>query len=213
MEIKDFDYKVYENVIEITLREPIEENAVFEFTFGEVLSNTRDRKFTNEPVTVTTTLTPMYADISAVKSLLHAQLIDNTTILYNIRDASRFVEYITSQSYSLDEIPFAAVQYVKYRSGYESLLKKYSEIAELAGKKGQIGKVSFEAKMPDLKPLLDELKLQMLKWEKELAGGGKAVFGSAVKGIGSRMPLSGMPNNYTRGAVNGMARPRYPRHY
>ena len=214
MEISQFDYKVYDNVIEITLREPTEENTVYEFTFEEIVSATRKHKAKGETIAVTTAMTPMYTTISSVKGLLHERMIDNSTILISIRDASRFVEYITGEFYLSGKVPYAAAQYVKYRAAYESILKKYSETAELAGHKGQIGKVSFESKMPDLKPLLDELKDQMLKWELELKGGNRARFSTAIKGIGTKQQLGGMPNSFSRGAMDyGMARPRYTKYY
>lgn len=227
MEMKDFNYKVYNNVIEITLKEPVEPNTTYEFIFEDIMSLDKKHTLKKETVKMTTLMSPMYTTIDSVKSLLNDRMVDSTTILLSIRDASRYVDYITGQTFApnLPEsyrikkmeasgIPFAAGQYVKYRAAYESILKKYSETAELAGNKGQIGKVSFETTMPDLRPLLDELKGQMVKWEMELMGGNKAYFSSAIKGVGAKQQLGGMPNSFARGAMDyGMARPRYTKYH
>lgn len=209
-----FTYKVFDNNIEITLKsEKPQDNSYYEISLKNIYAMTRDRKLEELTVSFMTAFSPMYCIVDDVKSVLHTRIIDERTILFNIRDASRYVDYILETSFVKTEIPYAATQYVKYRAGYESLIKKYSEISELAGKKGSIGKVSFESAMPDLKPLLDELKEQMGKWEIKLLGGNRALFGSAIKAIGARHQVGGIPSNYQRGAMNGMARPRYPRYH
>lgn len=204
-------YVIDGNRLAIIPEEPIEDNCEYIITVKNIKSLNGETDVDIEE-RVTTSLSPLYATIGSVQSLVGELDLDENLIIFNIREASRHVEFLTKQKYQVDgaiktfeehrytrkeirsmTIPYPASQYVKYKAAYDCLLKVYMSNAGISGASGAIGKVSFEQKLINLKPLLDELKELMLYWEMKLLNGDGARPRSAVKsGASTRSRYSKM---------------------
>ena len=92
-------------------------------------------------------------------------------ILYYIREASRYVDFISVID-PVGEPSFEVVQYVKYKTALDVILKAYIEKAAEAGTKGTLGNISFENSdsLPGIKSLLEMLRQEVKKWEDAVLG-------------------------------------------
>ena len=186
----EFDYKVYEDTIEIIPENGIKNNSVYEIRIKNVRDRTK-RKMPLEDLElkVTTELTPSYCTVEAVRTIMERDEISDHDILYYIREASQFAEYASGEEFSPDDIPYYVRQFVKYRAAYDSLLKFYVEKAAQAGKSGSISEVSFDhgGRFPDINELLEGIKEEVDRWETHVRGfgfQGRAAPQAGIKGSG-----------------------------
>ena len=200
----DFDIKVYDNFIEIIPKDGMKDNSVYEIKLKE-LSDIYGSKNLSTNVKFCTALTPAYATIQAVESLIESCNIPEETILYHIRDASRFVDYIQELG-KFDEtnIPYEVEQYVKYKAAYECMIRFYVEEASSGGKKGQLGEVIFETqtRRPDISELLKTLKAEYMMWQDALRGykvEGRAKPLAAMRAKNSNPPMTNLGLDFNRG--------------
>jgi len=181
----DFTFKVFDNFIEITPKGGVKDNSVYEIKLKNLKQLSGKKFLESANIKVCTAITPAYANIQAVNSLIESCNIPDDTILYHIREASRFVEYVTGQSYK--EVPFEVEQFVKYKAAYECILRFQIDKASLSGEKGQLGDVHFDnaTKHEDISELLKTLRAESNTWMDRLRGykfEGRAKPLSAVKG-------------------------------
>ncbi len=189
MEKINHTFKVYDNFIEITTSEPIKSDSIYEIKIKSVKSVGGRKSIDNLDIKVHTKLTPSYCSIEAVRSMIEGYVEDHK-IMYYIREASRFAEYIKKEEYGYHDVPFEVVQYVKHKAAYDSLLKFYIDKCSESGTKGTLGEISFENTGSDKLPksILDDLKAEVDKWEEHLRGygfEGRAKPASAVKSMKS----------------------------
>ena len=127
-------------------------------------------------LSVTTALTPLYADIDSVAGLLSGWTASRATLLQLIHTASQYADYLlaNSTSYTTNASSgpsFATRQFVKYRAAKEALLSLYIAKAESTSRAGKIGEVSFEAgQMPNLKNLIDNIDAEVKNWMDAMLG-------------------------------------------
>lgn len=167
--IEDFEV-IYneEGYLIIKTVDDIEENSVYEITFHGLSNENKTVIYNSKTVNIITEITPCYCTPDAVRTLVDAYDIDDETILYFIKEASRRAEYLTEQTYE-EEIPYNISQYVRYRAAYESILKFYIELSTLSGRKGAIGEITFEISHANtLKDLLKQFKKEVDEWEATL---------------------------------------------
>lgn len=189
----DFEIKVFDNFIEITPKDGVLDNSIYEIRLKDLKQDNGNKVLPNTIIKVCTQLTPAYTTINAVNSLISSCNIEEDVILYHIREASRFVEYVTGQTYKSKAIPFEVDQYVKYKAAHECLMKFYVEMASEGGQKGTLGDVNFETKTQfhDISNLLKSLKAEAAAWYDEICGyknAGRAKPLSAVKSSNIILP-------------------------
>lgn len=179
-----FEIKVFDNFIEITPVGGVKDNSIYEIKLKNLKQFNGNRTLESATIKLCTAITPAYANIQAINSLVESCNIPDDIILYHIREASRFVEYITGQSYT--SVPFEVEQYVKYKAAYECILRFQIDKASISGEKGQLGDIQFDnaTKHEDISELLKTLKAEAAAWMDRLIGyksEGRAKPLSAVK--------------------------------
>jgi hypothetical protein len=180
-----FEIKVFDNYIEITPIGGVKDNSIYEIKLKNLKEANGKKTLESATVKLCTAITPAYASIQSVNSLIESCNVPDDIILYHIREASRFVEYITGQSYT--SVPFEVEQYVKYKAAYECVLRFHIDRASEGGQKGQLGDVVFDKsnQLPDITALLKTLKAETTSWMDSVRGykiEGRAKPLSAVKG-------------------------------
>lgn len=203
MEKVKFDVKVYDNYLEIIPLTPIKDNSTYTISIKGLKSENGD-VFSGK-YTISTKLTPLYSDIYAVRSLIDGIDIPDDVILYHIREASRFVDYMKS-GMKVDEnnVPFEISQFVKYHAAHECILRHNVHTSSSIGMSGKVGNVSFEEKESnrDISNLLDRLRKESDKWKDEVRGfklEGRALLLSAVRGANAQPGFTSPNINFERG--------------
>lgn len=187
MERVEFGIKVYDNFIEIIPNAGMKDNSSYEIKL-KGLKELGGKRQLNKSVTVSTGIWPAYTSLQSVQSLIESCDVPVQTILYHIREASKFVDYLKSRTYNKsDTIPFEIEQFVKYRAAHESVLRYYIDRSAQNGTKGALGDVQFDmsGKLTDISDLLKLLKGEEANWLLEVRGyknEGRAKPVSAVRG-------------------------------
>lgn len=169
MEKINFSVSVNGNVLEIIPEGGIKDNSSYEFRFKDIEAlngQTFSGKFK-----LFTQLSPLYVDVQSVRSLITSIPIEDSTILYHIREASKYAEYIKS-SIDKTNVPFEVTQFVRYKAAHDCILSHSIRLATAVGYKGTVSTVSFEEKQTtkDITDLLDHLCKELKIWEDALKG-------------------------------------------
>ena len=179
---------VDEDTIEIELLEELKHNSKYtlkligiENIYGEIFSN--DFVFNTQ-------MKPMYCDLDAVTSLIGEYKIPDDVVLYHIREASKFADYIASLDNRIideDNISFAVTQLVKYYAAHECLLRHTIDLSSSSGLKGTVGNVTFEERetTKDISKLLRHFCDEKDKWKDAINGyadEGRARMQTTVRG-------------------------------
>jgi hypothetical protein len=185
MEIVKSSINVYDNIIEIVPEDGIKDNSIYEIRLKNVKDNYGNS--INKTYNVYTKLSPVFSDINAVRTLIANIEVDDSIILYHIREASRYAEYIKGETIDENNIPFEVSQFVKYRAAHECLLNFSISSSSSGGLTGTVGNVSFSEKesTQDLSDLLKQLEGEIAKWTDAVKGygnEGRAKMQYAVKG-------------------------------
>lgn len=181
-----FEIKVFDNFIEITPVGGVKDNSIYEIKLKNLKEVDGKRVLESSTIKVCTDITPAYASIQSINSLIESCKVPEDIILYHIREASRFVEYMTGQSYS--SVPFEVEQYVKYKAAYECVLRFQIDKTSEGGK-GTLGDVTFDnaTKHEDISELLKTLKAEIAVWMDRVRG---------YKFEGRAKPLSAVKSGY-----------------
>lgn len=197
----DFNMKIVGNTVIITPKEgKFLDNSIYEISLIDVESNTGDKL--NATFKLCTKLSPLYIDCNSVRSLIGSEVeCDDAEILYHIREASKYADYLiqcererdndyysTNTDCTIDEdnVPFEISQFVKYQAAYECLIKYMARLSSATGLQGTVGNVTFAEKETnrDMNKLLTSIKDEVNKWSDEVKGyriEGRARIRSAVK--------------------------------
>ena len=189
MEIVGNKFTIVDNILSITLDDDIVDNAQYEIRLKGFRSSDGISTLDSATYKVVTNLSPSYCNVSDVAVLVDVFKIPESTILYYIREASRYVDYImnTSGSSSLSEVTFPMREFVKTKTMIDCLLKAYVTKAASGGIKGTLGVISFENTekyASSIDDILDDLWMRLKKWEDALKGyelEGRAAPAVAVK--------------------------------
>ena len=172
MEIVKANIVAMDNMIEIIPNNGIKDNSIYTIT----LKNVKDvnGNVFNQTYTVYTKMSPLFSDLSAVKSLIANIDIPDSTILYHIREASKYAEYIKGEKIDEDNIPFEVTQFVKYRAAHECLLNFSVSLSSSVGLSGKVGNVNFSEKETnkDISDLLKHFCDEIAKWTDAVKGYG-----------------------------------------
>ena len=165
---------IIDNMLIVTPEEPIEDNCQYEIRLKDVRSKDGNATLDSYTCKVVTALSPAYCTVSDVAILVDEFKIPQTTVLYYIREASRYVDYIREVS-GIDskEVTFASREFVKIKAQIDCLLKAYVAKAAGSGLKGTLGEISFEQTekyASGINDLLDYLWKRLKGWEDALKG-------------------------------------------
>lgn len=170
---------VYDNFIEIIPevkegKSPLKDNSSYEIRIGSITDLSHTKILENAKINFYTNVTPCYCPIEGVRAIINVYEIDTFTILYHIREASRYANWIKPELENLDssEIPFEVTQFVKFKAAYDCLLRMYIEKAAANGGKGQLGDASYalEPRFSDISKLLKELEGLVEEWRYAVRG-------------------------------------------
>lgn len=174
MEKVDFTIKVYDNYLEIIPIDGVLDNSLYEIHFKDLHEENGHKVLDKLDVKICTAMTPCYSSISAIRNLLGDIEIPDETILFHIREASKYADYIldSMEAYNYIQIKekdlkkYQAEQLVKYKAAHECCLRFYMDKAAENGIKGTLGDITFDSgiSMPDISDLLNNLKDEIEKW-------------------------------------------------
>lgn len=175
--------KISGNTVTVILNDAeILDNSQYEIRLKDLKSLDGKASLEDLNYKVVTELTPAYCNISDVAILTDTFAdVPESMILYYIREASKYVDYIraggssgtSSSSTTSDEITFPMREFVKIKATIDCLTKAYVNKAAGSGIKGKLGEISFENTekyATSLNDLLDDLWDQLKKWEDALKG-------------------------------------------
>lgn len=204
MEFVDFEIIVTGSYLRIIPKEGFKDNSIYEIKLIGINSLSGDEL--SDDIKLVTSLSPMYVDLYSVKTLIGDMDIPDDVILYHIREASRFADYIRA-NIDPENIPFEVAQFVRYKAAHECILRHTVNLSSTLGQKGTVGKVTFEERetTKDVSKLLDHICKEIAKWLDEVKGfklEGRAQMKTAVRG-GSRTPgYDPIGLDYKRGVDN-----------
>ena len=203
------EIKVYDNFIEIIPTNGIKANSVYEFKFKGIQPLGEGQYIGEEMVKVTTEMEPMYCGLMDVSSLLEIVDIPEEIVLYNIREASRYANYIYESTFKgrtllYNKLPFAVKEFTRYKAAKDCLLKIYMSLITDNVIEGTLGEVNFKLRdqLPDIKDLLDYLDDEIAKWLDAIRGydlEGRAKMQTAIRGYhhGGRNPYTSIEKKVT----------------
>ena len=203
-----FQIKVFDNFIEIIPEEGVKDNSIYEIRLNN-LKAINGTYVGSDPIKFATAMTPMYCNIIDVSSLMDIVDIPEDIILYNIREASRYADYIFEREYygkkiNQNKIPFEVKEFVRYKAAKDCLLKIYMSLVSNNVVEGTLGEVTFKTRdqVPDIKKLLDYLDKEIKKWYDAIEGyhsEGRVRMKTAIRGYhhGGANPMRGAEKRIT----------------
>lgn len=184
------EVRFIDKMILVSFEQELDANKTYDFKFIKIESMSGDKLTAN--IKYVTRLKPMYVELEAVTSLIGDFKISTDVILYHIREASKFADYVLSASGSMgikdeNDIPFEVRQLVKYYAAHECLLRHTVDLASQAGLKGTVGNVTFEERETtrDISKLLQHFCQEIDKWKDAVRGyelEGRAKMQTTIRG-------------------------------
>ena len=110
-----------DNILEIIPNEPFKDNCIYEIRIKNLKS--KNGKVFNDVLKIYTKLSPLYSDIESVRSLIGDLDISDHVLLYQVREASKYADYLSPEPINEENIPFGVSQFVRYRAAFEAVLK------------------------------------------------------------------------------------------
>lgn len=200
--IKNATYEVLDNMLIVTMPEDIKDNSQYEIRIKNLVSDDGRSTMDTLNYRVTTALSPSYCNVSDVAVLQDTFGISEHVILYYIREASKYADYIVENSASVGttattvEVTLPIKNFVMTKVMLDCLLKAFINKAAGAGIKGTLGKISFENTekyASNIDDLIDALKAQLKMWLDAIRGyelEGRAAPVWAKKGYKTQNPTT-----------------------
>ena len=118
---------------------------------------------------------PSYCSIDAIKALVYDFDIPESTILYQIRQASKEADFINGGPVQLDQDgnpPFPVEKFVEVKASLLSLTRAYVTGAAHIGLQGTLGQVSFKNgdSLGNINKLISALRDEAEKWQDAIRG-------------------------------------------
>lgn len=188
----EYSYRIFKNFIEIIPSEGMKDNSIYEIKIKGLKSASSQEEIQLDTIKFVTAITPSYCELIDVESLLDIVEIPPELIMYNIKEASRYADYIYKSANGIDininNIPFEVKEFTRYKAAKDCLLKIYMSIASNKMSEGTLGEVKFKVKesTPDLKNIIEYLNQEILKWQDAIKGydlEGRAKMATAIKAI------------------------------
>ena len=177
--VKNVDYEVLDNMLIVTLPDGVQDNSHYEIRVKGLKSVDGKAQLENLNYRCVTTLSPSYCTISDVSILQDTCGIPENTILYYIRAASQYADFVVEnmatvgQTATITEITVPIHNFVITKVMLDCLLKAFINKAAGAGIKGTLGKISFENTekyASNIDDLIDALKAQLKMWLDAIRG-------------------------------------------
>ena len=197
MEIVKFRVQVYDNIVQLIPEDGVKDNSIYEIRLKNVKST--QGAVLDKKIKLYTKMSPLFIDLESVKTLIYDIDIPDDVIIYNIREASKFAEYIKEEPIDDNNVPFEVTQFVRYKAAYECLLRHGVSSTVSTGLSGTVGNVTFSEKETnrDISKLLNLLADETKKWLDEVKGyklEGRAKIKSAVRASNSYGNITGLKN-------------------
>ena len=180
METIECKYTVLDNMLIVDVPEGLKDNSQYELRIKGLKSKDGKASLDTFKYTLVTAMSPAYCTVSDMAVFRDTFDIPESMILYYIREASKYADYIreasetlTTSSATTVEITFPMFQFVRTKVMLDCLLKAFINKAAGAGIKGTLGKISFENTekyASNLDDLLDFLKAQLKMWQDAIRG-------------------------------------------
>lgn len=186
------EYEIVDNMIIITSENGFEDNSIYEIRIKTDNDGDYENNFEEQNIKFVSALSPSYCKIIDVESLISIVDIPADIILYNIREASLYANYLyekikDGEIILMNNVPFYIKEFVRYKAAKDCLMKVYMSLITSKTVEGMLGEVKFKIReqIPDLKALLQYLDLELQKWidaikDKDIEG--RARMKSAIKG-------------------------------
>lgn len=203
-----YDIKVFDNFIEIIPEKGMKDNSIYEIRLKGIMA-INGTEVEEQTIKFATAMSPAYCTIMDVSSLMDVVDIPEDIILYNIRESSRYADYIYEKSFpgkrlKADKIPFEVKEFVRYKAAKDCMLKIYMSLVSNNMIEGTLGEVKFKTRdqLPDIKKVLDYLDREIKKWLDAIKGyhmEGRAKMKTAIKGYhhGGRNPMASSESSVT----------------
>lgn len=164
----------FDNMLSITLPKGIEDNCQYEIRLKDFKSKDGFAVLDSYTHSVITGLSPAYCSISDVAVLVDEFQIPESTCLYYIREASKYVDWILETSgRTVENVTFPMREFVKTKSMIDCLLRAYVTKAAGSSLKGTLGELSFgtdEKYAAEIGDLIKDLYDRLKQWEDALKG-------------------------------------------
>ena len=203
---------------EVTPKSFFEDDSVYEFSTPNLKA--KNGSPSNIHVKYITSPTPSFVSLKDVTSLANGLELDDESIMYHIREASKYAMYrvdqynesnpaepmiITERNIKAEH--FTVYMFIKYKALRDCLLDFYiKEAAKPKRIKNQAGDLIYEHEydLSFIKDLLDDIENEYEKWEEEIV----AITASPVAVM--RGQYSHVKYYPTRLGKSGYSRDRYP---
>lgn len=206
MEIVKFSVRVFDGILEIIPEGGTKDNSIYEIRFKNLESISGQQVTQN--VKVTTRLSPLFCDVESVRALIGEMVIDDNIILYHIREASRFAQYVKGAiKIKEEDVPFEVSMFTRYKAAHDCVLAYSVTLASAIGLSGKVGDVSFSQKetSKDIGKILDHLCKELKRWEDEVKGyklEGRAKMVGVVRGASASPSFTPYGASLNRGILN-----------
>ena len=177
--IKNVEYEILDNILIVTLPDGIKDNSQYEIRVKGLKSIDGKAQLEELKYRTVTELSPSYCGVSDVSMLQDVFGVPENTILYYIRSASKYADFViensagTGQNATITEITVPIQNFVITKVMLDCLLNAFINKAAGSGIKGTLGKISFENTekyASNIDDLLDYLKAQLKMWEYAMRG-------------------------------------------
>lgn len=175
MERINFSYRVFDNCLEIIPDDGIKDNSLYVLTIKDLRSEDQTKVLDKKKFEITTEMKPSYCSIDAIKALVYDFDIPESTILYQIRQASKEADFINGGPVQLDQDgnpPFPVEKFVEVKASLLSLTRAYVTGAAHIGLQGTLGQVSFKNgdSLGNINKLISALRDEAEKWQDAIRG-------------------------------------------
>lgn len=218
MERVNFSYRVFDNCLEIIPDEGIKNNSVYKLTLRDIRSAEGHKVLDKKTFEITTAMTPAYCSVDAIRTLVDVFDVSESTILFQIRQASKEADFIWRSVYDKPIVrdadgnyPFPIERFTEVRASQLALTKAYITGTSESGLEGTLGKISFKngEELGNIRKLIDDLKKEADKWQDAIRGyvfGGRNTPAYALRGNRSwrATPAAAILNNYNRNGNMGL---------
>lgn len=163
-----------ENTKDIVKIAPKEVLANSDYTF--TVSGLKDKDgntLETKTFTIRTEYKPMYCTLTSLKMITDAYEIPDNNMRSYIRDASKYADYIISQTKSkIKTDSFAVENFVKLKATYDCLMRMIMSTGFDKDNRYKLDVIEYEHEkdLGTLKDLLDDLNKQLKIWEDAVRG-------------------------------------------
>ena len=176
MEKIKFHYTIDDNILILTPEKKIQDNSLYTIKIKELYSKINKEQQTKDlKIEVTSKMTPAYCTLNDVYFLHEMFNIPEKQILYDIREASKYADYMRDAKEPAEgkDITLPMREFVKTKVTMDLLTRAYITKAAGYGTRGTLGVITYqdtENYNNSIGDLLDRLKNTLKGWSEALKG-------------------------------------------